>query len=120
MREVSAMKKSYLTCAFQQTAKKFPAQTKTLNAAFDARLSRLRRENAGASPEKQRQVMEMAFAKGNELGVPVIPDTDAESKCGKYRHLGMELAGIRRFGDNGGLYDLIKYPDPAETRRQCP
>ena len=56
MREISAMKKSYLTAAFQQTAKKFPAQTKALNAAFDARLSQLRRENAGASPEKQRHL----------------------------------------------------------------
>ena len=61
-----------------------------------------------------RQIMEMAFAKGNELGVPVILDTDAKSKCEKYRHLGMELAGVRRFGENGVLYDLIKYPDPAE------
>lgn len=67
-----------------------------------------------------RQVMEMAFAKGNELGVPVILDTDAKSKCEKYRHLGMELAGVRRFGDNGVLYDLIKYPNPAKDRRQCP
>lgn len=56
MREVSAMKKSYLTAAFQKTAKDYPAQTETLNAAFDARLSRLRRENAGASPEKQRHL----------------------------------------------------------------
>ena len=67
-----------------------------------------------------RQVMEMAFTKGNALGVPVILDTDAQSKCEKYRHLGMELAGVRRFGDNGVLYDLIKYPDSAETRWQCP
>ena len=67
-----------------------------------------------------RQVMEMAFAKGNELGVPVILDTDARSKCEKYRHLGMELASVRRFGDNGVLYDLIKYPDSVKNRRQCP
>lgn len=66
-----------------------------------------------------RQIMEMAFAKGNELGVPVILDTDARSKCEKYRHLGMELAGVRRFGDNGVLYDLIKYPDSVKNRRQC-
>ena len=49
MREVSSMKKSYLTAAFQKTAKDDPAQTETLNAAFDARLSRLRRENTAAS-----------------------------------------------------------------------
>ncbi len=59
-----------------------------------------------------RKVMEMAFAEGNRLGVPVVLDTDAKSKCDKYVHLGMELAGTRRFGEYGVLYDLIKYPDP--------
>ena len=58
-----------------------------------------------------RRVMDMAFAEGNRLGVPVILDTDAKSKCDKYLHLGMELAGTRRFGEYGVLYDLIKYPD---------
>jgi len=62
-----------------------------------------------------RKVMEMAFSEGNRLGVPVILDTDAKSKCDKYIHLGMELAGTRRFGEHGVLYDLIKYPD-GETR----
>ena len=58
-----------------------------------------------------RKVMDMAFSEGNRLGVPVILDTDAKSKCDKYIHLGMELAGTRRFGEYGVLYDLIKYPD---------
>ena len=57
-----------------------------------------------------RRVMEMAFAEGDRLGVPVILETDARSKCDKYIHLGMELAGTRRFGDFGALYDLIRYP----------
>ena len=57
-----------------------------------------------------RALMKMAFAEGNRLGVPVILDTDAQSKCDKYIHLGMELAGTRRFGAHGVLYDLIKYP----------
>lgn len=61
-----------------------------------------------------RKVMDMAFAEGNRLGVPVILDTDALSKCDKYRHLGMELAGTRRFGAYGVLYDLIKYPDSVK------
>lgn len=67
-----------------------------------------------------RKVMDMAFADGNRLGVPVILDTDAKSKCDKYVHLGMELAGTRHFGEYGVLYDLIKYPDrfdPEENRR---
>lgn len=58
-----------------------------------------------------RKVMDLAFSEGNRLGVPVILDTDAKSKCDKYIHLGMELAGTRRFGEHGVLYDLIKYPD---------
>lgn len=60
-----------------------------------------------------RQVMDMAFIEGNRLGVPVILDTDAKSKCDKYIHLGMELAGTRRFGEYGVLYDLIKYPNQS-------
>lgn len=58
-----------------------------------------------------RKLLEMAFAEGNRLHVPVILDTDAQSKCDKYMHLGMKLEGTRDFGENGKLYDLIKYPD---------
>ena len=58
-----------------------------------------------------RKLLEMAFAEGNRLQVPVVLDTDAKSKCDKYMHLGMELAGTRDFGEKGKLYDLIKYPD---------
>ena len=57
-----------------------------------------------------RKVLDIAFAEGDRLGVPVILETDAQSKCDKYIHLGMELAGTRRFGEHGVLYDLIKYP----------
>ena len=49
---------------------------------------------------------------GDRLGVPVILETDARSKCDKYLHLGMKLAGTRRFGTHGLLYDLIP-PAPA-------
>ena len=58
-----------------------------------------------------RRVMDMAFAEGNRLNVPVILETDAKSKCDRYVHLGMELAGTRSFGEHGKLYDMIKYPD---------
>lgn len=57
-----------------------------------------------------RRVMDIAFAEGDRLGVPVILETDAKSKCDKYVHLGMEIAGTRRFGEHGVLYDLIRYP----------
>lgn len=61
-----------------------------------------------------RKVMEMAFAEGNRLQIPVILDTDAQSKCDKYMHLGMQLAGTRDCGEHGKLYDLIKYPDASQ------
>ena len=64
--------------------------------------------------------MEIAFVKGNELGVPVILDTDAKSKCEKYRHRGIELDGVRRFGDNGVLYGFDKISGFSKKRRQCP
>ena len=56
-----------------------------------------------------RQVMDIAFAEGDRLGVPVILETDARSKCDKYIHLGMELAGVRDIGEFGKLYDLIRH-----------
>ena len=57
-----------------------------------------------------RKVMDIACAEGDRLGVPVILETDAKSKCDKYVHLGMELAGVRDIGAFGKLYDLIRYP----------
>lgn len=61
-----------------------------------------------------RKVMDIAFAEGDRLGLPVILDTDAKSKCEKYMHLGMQLAGTRPFGEKGTLYDLIRYPGGAK------
>ena len=63
-----------------------------------------------------RRVMDLAFAEGNRLGVPVILDTDALSKRDKYVHLGMENAGTRSFAGNGVLYDLIRYPEAAAQK----
>lgn len=60
-----------------------------------------------------RKVMDIAFAEGDRLGLPVILDTDAESKCQKYQHLGMQLVKTRDLGDFGKLYDLIRYPKNA-------
>ena len=57
-----------------------------------------------------RKVLDMAFAEGDRLGVPVILETDAKSKCDKYVHLGMELAETHDLGAFGKLYDLIRYP----------
>ena len=60
-----------------------------------------------------RKVLNFAFAEGDRLGVPVILETDAKSKCDKYVHLGMELAGTHDLGAFGKLYDLIKYPESS-------
>ena len=62
-----------------------------------------------------RKVMDIAFAEGDRLHVPVILETDAQSKCDKYVHLGMDLAGVRDMGRYGKMYDLIRYP-AAEKR----
>ena len=61
-----------------------------------------------------RKVMDIAFAEGDRLGIPVILDTDAKSKCEKYVHLGMELYGTRDLGEGGTMYDLIRYPKGAK------
>lgn len=51
------MKKNYLVAAFEETlARDFPAQARALKLAFETRLAHLRRENAGASREKQRHL----------------------------------------------------------------
>ena len=63
-----------------------------------------------------RKVLDLAFAEGDRLGVPVILETDAKSKCDKYVHLGMELAGVRDIGEFGKLYDLIKKPDAEKQQ----
>ena len=60
-----------------------------------------------------RKVLDIAFAEGDRLGVPVILETDAKSKCDKYVHLGMKLAGVRNIGEFGKLYDLIRYPESS-------
>ena len=62
-----------------------------------------------------RKVLDIAFAEGDRLGVPVILETDAKSKCDKYVHLGMELAGTHDPVIYGKLYDLIKYPEPTKA-----
>lgn len=57
-----------------------------------------------------RKLLSLAFEDGKRLQVPVILETDARSKCDKYRHLGMQLDGVRDLGAYGKLYDLIWYP----------
>lgn len=58
-----------------------------------------------------RKVMQMAFDEGARLGIPVLLDTDAKSKCDKYIHLGMQLTGTHPFGEKGTIYDLAWFPE---------
>ncbi len=55
------------------------------------------------------KVMDIVFAEGNRLGIPVVLDTDAKSKCERDQHLGMELAAEVPFGDFGAMHHLIEY-----------
>lgn len=66
-----------------------------------------------------RKVMDIAFAEGDRLGIPVILDTDAKSKCDKYVHLGMEVYGTRDLGAGGTMYDLIRYPKTAKGAQEA-
>ena len=106
------MKKNYLVSAFQKTAaERFPDQAERLNWALEKRMAELWEEFQGQG--YMRQVMDLAFREGDRLGVPVVLNTDAWSKCVKYQRLGMELAGTRDVGDRWELYDLIRYPAPS-------
>ena len=64
-----------------------------------------------------RKVLDIAFAEGNRLGVPVILETDAKSKCEKYVHLGMELAETHDLG----AYDssVMKKGETKKFLRWC-
>ena len=66
-----------------------------------------------------RKVLDIAFAEGDRLGVPMILETDAKNKCDKYVHLGMELAGMHDLGAFGKLYDLIRTRSRPKQTGQC-
>ena len=64
-----------------------------------------------------RKLLDFAFQKGREENLPVVLDTDAKSKCDRYLHLGMELAGTRVCPNGVILYDLVKYPEKQEQSK---
>ena len=55
-----------------------------------------------------RKALDIAFRMGQKRKLPCILDTDGSLKKDKYIHLGMELAGTRKIGENSYLYDLVK------------
>ena len=90
----------------------------------DGNLKKLKKDNAylnrliDANIEGYRAI--------KNAGHEILPQADKDFESAAYRktcfrffklmcrHLGMELAGMRRFGAYGVLYDLIKYPDPVK------
>lgn len=63
-----------------------------------------------------RESMEAAFAEGNRLGIPGILDTDAQSKCDKYTHPEMTLAGTRNSANTGSYTTLSNSPTRSTLR----
>lgn len=55
-----------------------------------------------------RQMMEFAYEKAEQYGVPCILDTDAKNKLDKYRHLGMNHVATRKVAADCFLYDLMR------------
>lgn len=58
-----------------------------------------------------RKVMELSYSEGQRLGILVILETDAKSKCDKYVYLGMKASKERKLSDDSMLYDLICEPE---------
>ena len=116
------MKESYIITEFRQTAaRRFPDKAAALNAAFDARLTDLRRENAGASKEKQlhleRQILPGIAA--YETLQTVLPKDEAlqtihgyvEQRAQKQKKAFIQLLRIP------GLYRLVPGIFCRETPR---
>ena len=57
-----------------------------------------------------RKAMEEIFRLADEKRLPVVLETDETVKADKYRHLGMELEGVRRFTPEIAFYEMIYRP----------
>ena len=57
-----------------------------------------------------RMAMEEVFRLADEKRLPVVLETDETIKADKYRHLGMEAEGIRRFTPEIAFYEMIYRP----------
>ena len=51
--------------------------------------------------------MEEVFRLAEEKRLPVVLETDETLKVNKYRHLGMEQEGVRRFTPEIAFYEMI-------------
>lgn len=57
-----------------------------------------------------RKAMEKVFRLADEKRLPVVLETDETLKADKYRHLGMEQKGVRRFTPVIAFYEMIYRP----------
>ena len=57
-----------------------------------------------------RKLVQIAFDKADELGIPCIVSTDGVLKMQKYEHLGFNHYQDRRFKERVYEHDLIRYP----------
>lgn len=57
-----------------------------------------------------RMAMEEVFSLADEKRLPVVLETDETLKADKYRHLGMQLEGVRRFTHEIALYEMVYRP----------
>lgn len=57
-----------------------------------------------------RKLVQIAFDKADELGVPCIVSTDGILKMQKYEHLGFNHYQDRKFKEKVYEHDLIRYP----------
>lgn len=60
--------------------------------------------------EYMRKAMEEVFRLADEKRLPAVLETDETIKADKYRHLGMEAEGIRRFTPEIAFYEMIYRP----------
>ena len=57
-----------------------------------------------------RKAMKEVFRLADEKRLPVVLETDETIKADKYRYLGMELEGVRRFTPEIAFYEMIYRP----------
>ena len=57
-----------------------------------------------------RRLVQIAFDKADELGIPCIVSTDGILKMQKYEHLGFNHYQDRKFKEKVYEHDLIRYP----------
>ena len=57
-----------------------------------------------------RLMLEEVFSKADEEGLPVLLETDSDSKMERYRHLGLEIASKHTVGRGMNYYNMIRYP----------